>query len=145
MKLKKIYSKDLGIDLESRKEREAFKWLVACFLFGNPISQEIAAQAWGELEQEGLMSPDALLKAGWERIVRALDRGKYGRYDESTATRLLDAADLLKKKYQGSMLVFFQRVGRTNLVDKLQEEFKGIGPISSRIFMRDMEKWFFSE
>lgn len=61
----KIYSKDLGIDLKSRKESEIFKWFLACLLFGKPIQQEVAKRTYFEFEKEGLLSSEEILKAGW--------------------------------------------------------------------------------
>jgi len=55
---KKIYSKDFGIDLESGKEKELFKWFLACLLFGKPIQQEVAKRTYFEFEKEGLTSPE---------------------------------------------------------------------------------------
>lgn len=43
-----ITPKDLEVDLASRKESELFKWLLACFLFGKPIQQEVAQKAYFE-------------------------------------------------------------------------------------------------
>ena len=35
-----IYSRDLGLDLAPGRERELFRWLLACLLFGKPIEAE---------------------------------------------------------------------------------------------------------
>ncbi|MBI4588935.1 MAG: hypothetical protein HY725_08855 [Candidatus Rokubacteria bacterium] len=43
MARKAIYSRNLGIDLRTGRERELFKWFLACLLFGKPIQQEVAA------------------------------------------------------------------------------------------------------
>ena len=52
-----------------------------------------------ELVQEGITSPEAILQAGWDKLVEILDRGHYVRYDFSTATKLLDVSSALKEKY----------------------------------------------
>ena len=63
---------ELEIDLASRKEEELFKWFLACFLFGKPIQQEIAERAYLEFVRAGLVSPDAIIRAGWDELVRLL-------------------------------------------------------------------------
>ncbi|MDI6883145.1 MAG: hypothetical protein QMC93_01560 [Patescibacteria group bacterium] len=42
----KIYSRDLGINLESGKEEEIFKWFLVCLLFGKPIQQVVAKRTY---------------------------------------------------------------------------------------------------
>ena len=137
MTQKKIYAKELGIDLESGRETEYFKWFLACLLFGKPVQQEVAKRAYLELVKEDIVTPEAILKAGWDKLVEVLDRGHYVRYDFSTATKLLDVSKALKEKYGtfGSLL----RESKT--VEELStrlEEFKGVGPKTVEIFMRDM-------
>ncbi len=97
MKQKKIYAKELDIDLASGRETEYFKWFLACLLFGKPIQQEVAKRAYFEFVKEGFVTPEAILKAGWDKLVEVLDRGHYVRYDFSTATKLLDVSQALKE------------------------------------------------
>src|SRR5436190_22756796 len=92
----RVSAEDLGINLKAQKERDLFKWLVACLLFAKPVQQEMAGRAFLELEHEHLTSPTAIRKAGWQHLVSVLDNAHYVRYDESTATRLLDATETLK-------------------------------------------------
>lgn len=134
-----IYSKDLGIDLKSGKEEEIFKWFLACLLFGKPIQQEVAKRTYFEFEKEGLLSPDKILKAGWDKLVKVLDQGHYVRYDFSTATKLLDICKELKEKYGNLTNLLKQAKSRKDLERKLQK-FKGIGPTTTGIFLRDLRK-----
>jgi hypothetical protein len=96
---KAICSADLGIDLRSGKERELFKWFLACLLFGKPIQQGVARRTYGEFVKEGLLTPEAILRAGWDKLVEVLDRGHYVRYDFSTATKLLSICRSLQEHY----------------------------------------------
>jgi len=89
---------DLGVDLAS-KEEELFKWFLACLLFGRPIQTNIAAQAYRRLVGAGLLTPDAILRAGWDELVRLLDEAHHVRYDFSTATKLLEISEELKHRY----------------------------------------------
>ncbi len=138
---KKIYSVDLGINLKSgkNKEGEIFKWFLACLLFGKPIQQEVAKRTYFEFEKEGLTSPDKILEAGWDKLVEILDRGHYVRYDFSTATKLLDISKKLKEEY-GTLTNLFHRSKDKKDLEKKLLEFKGVGPVTVKIFLRDLDK-----
>ena len=134
---KPIYSRDLGIDLGSGRERELFKWFLACLLFGKPIQQDVARRAYSELVREGLVTPPAILQAGWDKLVEVLDRGHYVRYDFSTATKLLDVCEALLAGYGSLVSVLRRSKSEADLARRLQE-FKGICQTTTRIFLRDL-------
>jgi len=138
---RKTTATDLGIDLPSNKEEELFKWLLACLLFGKPIQTNIAAQAYQTLVAAHLSSPDAILRAGWDELVRLLDEAHYVRYDFSTATKLLEFSDELKHRYRNvSNLIANSKTSR-ELSAKLQE-FKNVGPMTARIFLRELRPYW---
>jgi endonuclease III len=128
---------DLGIRLSSKKEEELFKWLLACLLFGKPIQTDIAARAYHSLVAEGLASPQAILRAGWDELVRILDEAHYVRYDFSTATKLLEISRELRERYGGVKELIAQAETPHALSVKLQE-IKHIGPVTARIFLREI-------
>ncbi len=134
----KIYSKDLGINLKSGREKELFKWFLACLLFGKPIQQNVARKTYFEFEKENLLSPDNILKAGWDKLVKVLDNGHYVRYDFSTATKLLEICKALKKHYGSITNLMKQSKNKKELAKRLQE-FKGVGPVTVKIFLRDIK------
>jgi len=134
----KIYSKDLGIDLKSGKEEEIFKWFLACLLFGKPIQQKVAKRTYFEFKKEGLLSSENILKASWNKLVEVLDRGHYIRYDFSTATKLLEICKELKEKYGSLKNLINVSKNKKDLAKRLQE-FKGMGPVTTRIFLRDLK------
>jgi hypothetical protein len=125
----------LGIDLSSRKEGELFKWFLACLLFGKPIQQEIAERAYARLVSAGLRNPDAVLGAGWDKLVELLDEAHYVRYDFSTATKLLEVCQELKERY-GSITELMAQTTRGSELSARLQEFKHIGPVTARIFTR---------
>ena len=137
----KIYSRDLGIDLKSGREEEIFKWFLACLLFGKPIQQEVARRTYFEFEKEKILTPEKILKAGWDKLVEILDRGYYVRYDFSTATKLLEICKELKEKYGNLSNLLKQAKNKKDLSKRLQE-FKGIGPVTTRIFLRELDFLF---
>lgn len=144
MEKNSIYSKDLSINLASKKEGELFKWFLACLLFGKPIQQEVAKRTYFEFINEGLTTPGAVLAAGWEKLVKVLDKGHYVRYDFSTATKLLDTIKELKEKY-GSVSSLIKQSKTTNELLKHLQEFKGVGPVTARIFIRDIHHYYYEK
>lgn len=134
---RKIYANELGINLKSKKESQLFKWFLACLLFGKPIQQEVAKRAYLEFEKEGLTSPNKILVAGWDKLVEVLDRGHYVRYDFSTATKLLEICKKLKEEYGTVAKLIEQSKNKKDLEKKLLE-FKGIGPVTAKIFLREV-------
>jgi hypothetical protein len=136
------YSRRLGINLTSRKEGELFKWFLACLLFGKPIQTEIAEAAYRRLVAARLTSPDAILAAGWDQLVLLLDQAHYVRYDFSTATKLLEVCRELKGRYGTLNNLMAQTKTASELSSQLTE-FKHIGPVTARIFLRDVRPiWF---
>ena len=144
MEQKKITAQELGIDLSSKQETEYFKWFLACLLFGKPIQQEVAKRTYFEFVKEGLTSPEAILQAGWDKLVEVLDRGHYVRYDFSTATKLLDVSKTLRETYGTLTDLLKQSQSIDELSSRLQA-FKGIGPKTTEIFLRDMAPIFLQE
>ena len=129
------YSKELGLDLSKAEDR--FKWFLASVLFAKRISAETAKETYLNFEQEDLTSPDAILEAGWDRLVEVLDSGGYTRYDFSTATNLLGIAKMLKEKYGDLERLHAESSSPTDLERRLQE-FKGVGPVGVNIFLREL-------
>jgi hypothetical protein len=134
---RKTTAADLGIDLASHKEEELFKWFMACLLFGKPIQTDIAAQAYHTLVAAQLCSPDTILRAGWDKLVRLLDEAHYVRYDFSTATKLLEICEELKRRYVNMSNLLAQSKTPRELSAKLQE-FRNVGPVTARIFLREV-------
>ena len=141
MEQKKIYAKELGIDLSSKQEAEYFKWFLACLLFGKPIQQEVAKRTYFEFVNGGLTNPDTIIQAGWDKLVEVLDKGHYVRFDYSTATKLLDVCRALKEKYGTITNLLKQGQSIDELSSRLQE-FKGIGQKTAEIFLRDIRPVF---
>ncbi len=130
-----LYSKDLGIDLHKPEGR--FKWFLASILFGARINEGVAANTYMVFHREGLDSPEKILSAGWEKLVRILDEGGYVRYDFSTATKLLGIMQDLKEQY-GSLEEMRRQSADTEDLERRLQEFKGIGPVTAQIFLREL-------
>ncbi|MGD6805620.1 MAG: hypothetical protein ACQCN4_01515 [Candidatus Bathyarchaeia archaeon] len=131
----KSYSEELNLDLSKPEDR--FKWFIASVLFAKRISAETAKETYLCFEQEDLISPDALLDAGWDHLVRVLDEGGYTRYDFSTATNLLAIAKMLKERYGSLEKLHLEAEDSADLEMRLQE-FRGVGPVGVNIFLREL-------
>ena len=129
------YSDELSLDLTKPEDR--FKWFLASVLFAKRISAETAKETYRYFEQEELTSPDAILQAGWDRLVEVLDSGGYTRYDFSTATNLLGIAKTLKEKYGSLERLHTESSSPRDLENRLRE-FKGVGPVGVNIFLREL-------
>src|ERR1035437_5544748 len=139
---KASYAHRLRIDLSSRNEEELFKWFLACLLFGKPIQIEIAERAFQELVAARLTNSGAVIRAGWDNLVRLLDRAHYVRYDFSTATKLLVVCQELKRRY-GTLTNLLAQARTASELSRALQEFKHIGPVTTRVFLRDVRPiWY---
>lgn len=141
---RKTNAVDLGIDLDSKREEELFKWLLACLLFGKPIQTNIAEQAFRTMVAAHVCTPDSIRKAGWDKLVRLLDEAHYVRYDFSTATKLLEFCKELKHRYGTVTNLIAQSKNPRELSARLQE-FKNVGPVTAKIFLGELRpRWGFA-
>src|SRR6516162_11141017 len=114
-------ARQLGIHLSSKREKELFKWFLASLLFAKPIQSEVAVRAYQELMRERLTTPGAVRRAGWDRLVALLDEAHYARYDFSTATKLLEVCQELKRRYGNMTKMIEQARSGSELSTHLQE------------------------
>ncbi|ASF07762.1 hypothetical protein NBRGN_060_00850 [Nocardia brasiliensis NBRC 14402] len=133
------YAAQAGIDLAD-KPAPLFQLLVLAELLSTRISADIAVAAAKELIATGYRTPQRIADAQWQELVDALGRARYKRYDESTATRLGANANLVLDKYGGDL----RRLGEAAEEDRaraaqLLQEFQGIGPTGSDIFLREVQ------
>jgi len=135
LKLFPLYSEDLGIDLSIPSGR--FRWFVASILFGARIGEQIAANTYCCLQAAGIDAPDKIIGTGWDRLVEILDAGGYVRYDFSTATKLLEIMTALQQNY-GSLENLYRQASDENDLEKRLQAFKGIGPTTAQIFLREL-------
>ncbi len=133
------FSKELGIDLSKGKSEEIFKWFLASKLFGARIGANIAIKTYKEFERCGVLSPERIIKTGWDGLVRILDDGGYARYDFSTATKLLEIMKDLQKNYNGDLNRLEQEARDEEGLERLLKGLgKGIGDVTVNIFLREL-------
>lgn len=133
------FSLALGIDLEGGDPQEVFKWFLASILFGARISEKIATNTYFEFERRGVTNPDKIIETGWDGLVEILDAGGYVRYDFKTATKLLEVTAALKERFGGDLNVLHAEAEDSkDLEGKLMELGRGVGPVTSNIFLREL-------
>jgi endonuclease III len=108
---------------------------------GARISGSIAASTYRCFQRAGIDTPKKIIEAGWDKFVEILDSGGYVRYDFSTASKLLETMNKLKREYGSLENLYHQAFGTKDLERRLQG-FKGIGPTTVQIFLRELRgKW----
>src|SRR5689334_21139731 len=127
------YAEEAGITLRD-KPMPLFQLLVLCMLASKPIDATIATQAARELFTAGLRSPKAVLAADCRTMIAAFGRAHYARYDESSATRLVDIATMLDDDYGGDLRKLAVAGNKdVDEVKRLLKRFKGIGDTGADI------------
>ncbi|MFI9379991.1 endonuclease [Kutzneria sp. NPDC052558] len=127
----RTYASEAGITLRD-KPAPLYQLLVLATLQSTRIRADIAAAAAKELFTAGFRTPQRMLDATWQQRVDALGRGGYARYDESTATRLGDGAELLLKTWRGDLR-------RLRSPHRELQQFPGIASAGADIFCREVQ------
>jgi len=134
-----LYSEELGINIESKRKEEIFKWFLASLLFGARISETIAKRTYKTLEKYNLLAPEKILKAGWDFLVNPIMReGGYVRYDGKTSDELLKTSKAILKKYDGDLNKLHREAKDSKDLEIKLQELYSVGPITSRIFLREL-------
>ncbi len=135
---KEVSARTLGIDLGSGDERELFRWFLASFLFGKRIQQDIAVDTYRVIvEKYERDTPRKLGNCSRRELVSMLGEGRYVRYDESTAERLLGLSAKIQAEYGGKIGNIQAASKDREDFEKRLQEFKGVGPKTVEIFMRE--------
>jgi len=133
------YSALLGINLERGDDEEVFKWFLAAVLFSAPITETSVVKTYRAFEKHKVLTPEKILKTGWQGLVDILDEGSYTRYDYKTADKLLEVMGNLKTKYGGSLKFLYKKSADSlDLEKRLKELGKGIGDVTVSIFLREL-------
>ncbi|WP_193048092.1 HhH-GDP family DNA glycosylase [Mycolicibacterium baixiangningiae] len=131
------YAEEAGIALAD-KPMPLFQLLVLCMLASKPIDATVAMRAARELFSAGVRTPDAVLDTDRTTMIAAFGRAGYARYDESSATRLVELARAVREDYGGDLRRLGENHDPETARRKLQE-FKGIGDTGSSIFLREVQ------
>jgi len=129
----KKYSEIMGINVK----KEPFKWFLASILFGAPIRESTAIKTYKVFESYGYTTPERIIKAGWDELVKCLDEGGYTRYDFKTADKILEVCKNLKK--EGLKEIYKKAKDEKDLENRLKNLGKGIGDATISIFLREID------
>jgi hypothetical protein len=133
------YAQQAGIRLADRPA-PLYQLLVLSSLLSTRISAAIAVAAARELRIAGYTTAQRMRAATWQQRVDALGRGHYRRYDESTATRLGQGAELLIERYRGDLRRLADAAGKDiGKAGALLSDVPGIGPVGIDIFLREVQ------
>jgi hypothetical protein len=127
----KTFAEEAGITLRD-KPAPLYQLLVLATLMSTRIRADIAVAAARELFRAGWRTPQRMVDSTWQQRVDALGRGGYVRYDESTATRLAEGAQLLIETWRGDLR-------RMRLPHRDVQRFPGIAEVGADIFCREAQ------
>jgi endonuclease III len=133
------YAAEAGVRI-SDKPMPLFQLLVLCMLASKPIDAAIAMRAGHELFSDGLRTPKAVLDSDRRTMIEAFGRAHYARYDESSATRLTEIAQLVLDDYSGDLREIARRSdGDIDAAKRMLKKFKGIGDTGADIYLREVQ------
>ncbi|QHY93874.1 hypothetical protein SSPS47_01875 [Streptomyces sp. S4.7] len=133
------YAREAGIRLRDTPQ-PLYQLLLLALLLSAPIRAGVAVGTARALDEAGLRNPRRMTEATWQQRVDALGRGGYRRYDESTATRLGDGAELLIRRWHGDpRRMRAEADGDIAVLRRLLQDLPGIGPVGADIFLREAQ------
>jgi endonuclease III len=137
--LGKSYSETLSIDLLDGRNEEIVKWFLASVLFAAPIRESSAIKTYRCFEKYDILTPERIVKTGWDGLVGILDEGGYTRYDFKTADKLLEVMRNLIGEYGGSLKALHDNASDSKDLEKrLKNLGKGIGDATVNVFLREL-------
>ena len=81
------------------------------------------------------------LATGWQQRVDALGRAHYRRYNESTATRLAEAAEVVRDRWRGDLRRLAEESDHdAEAAAALLTEVPGIGPTGADVVLREAQR-----
>ena len=137
-----LYSEELEIKLR-KNDKERFKWFLASVLFGARISETIAKKTFRAFTRYGLLTPQEILKAGWDFLVNPIMReGGYVRYDGRKSKQILRDCETLLDEYGGSLNKLHRISSDHRDLEKRVLAFYGVGPVTMNIFLRELRPYW---
>jgi endonuclease III len=136
----RTYADQAGIGLLD-EPGPLFQLLVLAQLLSARIGAAVAVAAAGELYGAGWITAARMRDASRPRVVAALGRAGYRRYDERTATQLRDMAGLVLDRYGGDLRRLADTADRdVGRAARLVQEVRGIGPTGAAVFLREAQQ-----
>ncbi len=134
------FADEHGMGVAGNTPSPLFQLLIFSLLSSTRIGHDLAADAFKSLKSEGWLTAERMAASAWQDRVDALHRGRYGEYQEQTATYLGETADLCLSEYGGDLRKLRDRANRDPAEElKLLQAFKGIGEVGAGIFCREVQ------
>ena len=135
----RTFAEEAGVALTD-EPGPLFQLLVLAQLLSARISTGIAIAAAHEVSASGCTTAQRLRDASRPRVVAALGRAGYRRYDERTATQLREMGALVLDRYGGDLRGLAREAdGDVGRAARLIQEVKGIGPTGAAVFLREVQ------
>ena len=135
----RTFAEEAGVALTD-EPGPLFQLLVLAQLLSARISTGIAIAAAHEVSAAGWTTGQRLRDASRPRVVAALGRAGYRRYDERTATQLREMGALVLDRYGGDLRGLAREAdGDVGRAARLIQEVKGIGPTGAAVFLREVQ------
>ena len=135
----RTFADEAGIALTD-EPAPLFQLLVLAQLLSARIGAGIAIAAAQELGAAGWTTPQEMRDASRPRVVGALGRAGYRRYDERTATQLREMATLVLDRYGGDLRRLAEAAGEdVDAAARLIQQVNGIGPTGAAVFLREVQ------
>jgi hypothetical protein len=131
-----ITAADIGINVTT--DQGLFDWFLASLLFGRPVPQEAAASAFRKFKQDGWDSPGHFIADDHHPLWHELWEGDYHRMSSVMSAELRDVMRALISDYAGSVARLVRTSGTREDVSQRLQRFKGVGPKTAEIFMREV-------
>ncbi|MFJ5925482.1 endonuclease [Kitasatospora sp. NPDC092948] len=133
------YAEQAGIRLRDTPA-PLYQLLVLTQLCAVRIRADTAAAAARELFAAKWRTPRAMAESGRQQRIDALDRAQYVRYDESTATALVEGAELVRQRWRGDLRRLRAEAGRDpDAIGRLLREVPRIGLVGADVFRREAQ------
>jgi len=135
----RTYADEAGVRLVD-EPAPLFQLLVVAQLLSARVGAGVAVATARELFASGWTTPASLRDADRGRVVAALGRGGYRRYDFRTASQLREMATLVLDRYAGDLRGLAAAAGEdAGRAAELVQEVKGIGPTGAAVFLREAQ------
>ena len=131
-----ITAADLGIDTNT--DQGLFDWLLASILFGRPVPQQAAANAFRRFKEDGWDTPDHFIADDRRPLWHELWEGDYHRMSSVMAEELPDVMRGLIADYGGSVARLVRTASTRDEISQRLQRFKGVGPKTAEIFLREV-------
>ncbi len=135
----RLFSEQLGIDLDNLDAGELFKWFIASLLFGARIRESAGVRTYRAFAARHLLTPQAIAAADpWDDLLQIMAEGGYARYDGITSKKTQEAARKLLAEYGGDLNRLHEAAEDPDDLRARLMEFWGVGEVTAGIFLREL-------